>query len=295
MILHVLTFLSWPPFIHFNIGLCLSCLKYTASVCLYTIRYKASTFSQKPTLFCYRYVNGLLIQLSISVIKSVESLFTTIIIYTVENIMSNNPWPNCLYGKNGLEINSVRSWILKFELCMYCEIYLHHQFYLFRSLAQMLKQIQLLRWEFQLQALKSSFLQFCHALGLKIDLILLLRHFWTLNYPTFKQQKGHKIYKLQSSQVNCTPQDPIDEFIIQKLNLLVVVDFRFISAFVMSRGFTCNSVTKFLPAQFPWIWCKCLLTNLIHSKIFNLTKYRKVLEKYSLLIAHAGMPIWIWQ
>ena len=171
---------------------------------------------------------------------------------------------------------------------MYCEIYLHHRFYLFRSLVLMLKQIQLLRWEFQLQALKSSFLQFCHALGLKINLILLLRHFWTLNYQTFKQQKGNKIYKLQSSQVNCTPKDPIDEFIIRKLNLLVVVDFRFISAFVMSGEFTHNSVTKFLPAQ-------CLLTNLIHSKIFNLTKYRKVLVKYSLLIAHAGMPIWIWQ
>ena len=144
-------------------------------------------------------------------------------------------------------------------------------------------------------ALKSSFLQFCHALGLKINLVLLLRQFWTLNHPTFKQQKGNKMYKLQSSQVNCTPQDPIDEFIIRKLNLLVVVDFRFISAFVMSREFTRNSVTKFLPAQFPWIWCKCLLTNLIHSKIFNLTKYREVLVKYSLLIAHAGMPIWIWQ
>ena len=75
----------------------------------------------------------------------------------------------------------------------------------------------------------------------------------------------------------------------------VVVDFRFISAFVMSCEFTRNSVTKFLPAQFPWIWCKCLLTNLIHSKIFNLTKYREVLVKYSPLIAHAGMPIWIWQ
>ena len=59
------------------------------------------------------------------------------------------------------------------------------------------------------------------------------------------------MYKLQSSQVNCTPQDPIDEFIIRKLNLLVVVDFRFISAFVMSGEFTRNSVMKFLPAQFP--------------------------------------------
>jgi len=64
MILHVLTFLSRLPFIHFNISLCLSCLKYTASVCLYTIKYKDSTCSQKPALFCYRYVNSLLIQLS---------------------------------------------------------------------------------------------------------------------------------------------------------------------------------------------------------------------------------------
>ena len=31
---------------------------------------------------------------------------------------------------------------------------------------------------------------------------------------------------LQSSQVKRTPQDPINEFIIQKLNPLVVVEFR---------------------------------------------------------------------
>ena len=37
---------------------------------------------------------------------------------------------------------------------------------------------------------------------------------------------------LQSSQVKCTPQDSIIEFIVQKLNPLVVVDFRFISAFL---------------------------------------------------------------
>ena len=106
--------------------------------------------------------------------------------------MSNNTWPNCLYSENGFEINSVRSWILKFELCMYYEIYLYHRFYLFRSLAPMLKQIQLLGWECQLQELKSLFLQFCHALGLKINLILLLRHFWTLNYPTFNSKREIK-------------------------------------------------------------------------------------------------------
>ena len=62
----------------------------------------------------------------------------------------------------------------------------------------------------------------------------------------------------------------------------------------MSREFTHEAVMKFLPAQFSWIWCKCLLRNLIHSKIFNLTKYREVLVKYSLLITHAEMPLWIW-
>ena len=70
---------------------------------------------------------------------------------------------------------------------------------------------------------------------------------------------------------------------------MAVVDFRFISVCilvcVMSREFTRDLVTKFLPAQFPW---------LIHSKIFNLTKCREVLLKYSLLITHRGMPIQIW-
>ena len=46
--------------------------------------------------------------------------------------------------------------------------------------------------------------------------------------------------------------------------------------------------------QFPWTWRKSLLRHLIHSKIFNLTKCREVLVKYSLLITHAGMPIQIW-
>ena len=49
----------------FNLSLCLSCLKHTASVCLYTIKYKVSKCSQKPARFCYRYVNSLLIQLQL--------------------------------------------------------------------------------------------------------------------------------------------------------------------------------------------------------------------------------------
>ena len=68
-----------------------------------------------------------------------------------------------------------------------------------------------------------------------------------------------------------------------------------ILACVMSSEFTREAVTKFLPTQFPWIWCKCLLRNIIYSKIFNLTWYREVLASYSVLITHAEMPIWIWQ
>ena len=56
---------------------------------------------------------------------------------------------------------------------------------------------------------------------------------------------------------------------------------------------TREAVMEFLPAQFPWIDLKDLEGNFIHSKIFNLTKYREVLVKYSLLITHAGMPMWI--
>ena len=37
---------------------------------------------------------------------------------------------------------------------------------------------------------------FCYVLGLKIALILLLRHFWTLNFSSLKKQKGNNIYKL---------------------------------------------------------------------------------------------------
>ena len=63
---------------------------------------------------------------------------------------------------------------------------------------------------------------------------------------------------------------------------------------VMSREFTREAVMKFLPAPFSWNWCKCLLRSLIHSKISNLTKYREVIVKYSLLITHVEMPLWIW-
>ena len=48
---------------------------------------------------------------------------------------------------------------------------------------------------------------------------------------------------------------------------------------VMSREFTRETVLKFLPPHFPWIWCKTLRSIFFHSKIFNLTKYRDVLVK----------------
>ena len=71
-------------------------------------------------------------------------------------------------------------------------------------------------------------------LALKSILLFCLDSFLTLNYSSFKQQKGNKIYKLQSSQVKHIIIIIIYYllFIIWKLNQLVVVDFRFISAFL---------------------------------------------------------------
>ena len=46
----------------------------------------------------------------------------------------------------------------------------------------------------------------------------------------------------------------------------------------MSSEFTCEIVMKVLQAQFPWIWCKCLWSNFIQSKILNLTKYNEILK-----------------
>ena len=42
----------------------------------------------------------------------------------------------------------------------------------------------------------------------------------------------HTLIDLQSNQVKRTPQEAINKFIIQKLNPLLVVDFRLISAFL---------------------------------------------------------------
>ena len=101
---------------------------------------------------------------------------------------------------------------------------------------------------------------------------------------------------LQSTQVKRTPPRLHKWIYYSKVESVGSCRFQIhvcILAWVISREFTGDSVTKFLPAKFSWIWRKCLLWNLTHLKIFNLTKYREVLVKYSLLSTHAGMPIWI--
>ena len=62
----------------------------------------------------------------------------------------------------------------------------------------------------------------------------------------------------------------------------------------MSSKFTQEAVMKFLAPQFPWIDVN-VLKQFYPFKDFNLTKYREFLIKYSLLITHAGTPIWILQ
>ena len=62
---------------------------------------------------------------------------------------------------------------------------------------------------------------------------------------------------LQSSQVKCTPQDSSIEFILQKLNPLVVVDsdssLYSCNVCVISLEFTRKAVMKFLPVQCPCV------------------------------------------
>ena len=101
-------------------------------------------------------------------------------------------------------------------------------------------------------------------------------------------------FTLQSTQVKRTPQDYINEFIIRKLNPLVVVDFRFISAFLhawWAVSSHARQLRNFNQLSFPeFDVMSCM--NSTHSKIFNLTKYREVLVKYSLLCS-VGMQEWI--
>ena len=87
--------------------------------------------------------------------------------------------------------------------------------------------------------------------------------------------------RLQSSQVKRTPRDSKSESVGScRFHIHL-----YILACVMSIEFTRDTDARqfnreFLPAQFPWNWCKCLLRNFVHSKIFNVTKYREVPVKY---------------
>ena len=113
-------------------------------------------------------------------------------------------------------------------------------------------------------------------------------------HAMFNQKSRYKISDYSQARFTVPPKIPLMYLLFESWTVgscRFQVHLCVHSACVMSREFTRDSVTKFLPAQFPWIWCKCLLRHLIHSKIFNLTKYREVLLKYSLLITHRRMPI----
>ena len=86
-----------------------------------------------------------------------------------------------------------------------------------------------------LLALKIALFLFCTMYGCAAP----LKYYWTMSFVPFRK----KVFQcsspekqcwppLKSSQVKRTPQASIDEFVIRKLNPLVVVDFRFISAFL---------------------------------------------------------------
>ena len=86
-----------------------------------------------------------------------------------------------------------------------------------------------------------------------------------------KQLPSCYITALQSSYftVKRTLQDSINEFVIRKLNPLVLLisdpsQSVCILACVMSSEITREAVRKFLPPQFPWIWCKSLLIKKFH-------------------------------
>ena len=94
---------------------------------------------------------------------------------------------------------------------------------------------------------------------------------------------------LQSSQVKHTPK-------IQLINLYYsksMISCRFqihlyIPACAMSTEFTCRVFMKiFLPARFSWIWCKCLWSNFVHSKIFQSHRMQRRFLKNSLLRSHS--------
>ena len=107
----------------------------------------------------------------------------------------------------------------------------------------------------------------------------LIRHTRDFQGLTIQQaEPAFFILDFSQARSSVPPKIPLmNLLLIRKLNPWVVVD------------------SSLCSCLFPWIWCKCLLRNFIHSKIFNLTNCRQVFVKYSLLITHAGMPrIWMW-
>ena len=105
--------------------------------------------------------------------------------------MSNNKEPNCLCSENGLEINSMWSRvIMNFEMwIMYVSWNLPTSPVLSLSrFSSNVKTISAAETEISTASTARSWR--------KIALILLLRHFWTLNFSSLKQRKGSNIYKL---------------------------------------------------------------------------------------------------
>ena len=97
-------------------------------------------------------------------------------------------------------------------------------------------------------------------------------------------------FDLQLSQVKRTPLPQIPSVGSCRLQIHLCI-----LACVMVREFSLKAVTKFLRAQFPWIWCK------ISSKKFNPFRdfqsdqiQRSSRKIYSPLITHAGRPKRIW-
>ena len=106
--------------------------------------------------------------------------------------MSNNKWrPNGLCSESGMEINTVWSrMIMNFEMwIMYVSWNLPSSPVLSLSrFSSNVKTISAAETEISTASTARSWR--------KIALILLLRHFWTLNFSSLKQRKGNNIYKL---------------------------------------------------------------------------------------------------
>ena len=86
-----------------------------------------------------------------------------------------------------------------------------------------------------LLALKIALFLFCTMYGCAAP----LKYYWTMSFVPFRKKVSQCSSPekqcsppLKTSQVKRTPQPSINEFVIRKLNPLVVVDFRFISAFL---------------------------------------------------------------